>query len=143
MVLKRLARFGVIGVLNTGIYYAVYLVLRTEITYLLAHVCAFVVAMICSYFLNCYLTFRTRPTWRTFLLFPLSNVANFVLTTVGLRVAVAGLGIDQRIAPLAVAVFAIPLTYILAHHIMIGRLSGPAQKVGDAQPSGRGSADPR
>jgi putative flippase GtrA len=143
MVLKRLARFGVIGVLNTGIYYAVYLVLRTEITYLLAHVCAFVVAMICSYFLNCYLTFRTRPTWRTFLLFPLSNVANFVLTTVGLRIAVAGLGIDQRIAPLAVAVFAIPLTYILAHHIMIGRLSGPAQKVGDAQPSGRGSADPR
>jgi putative flippase GtrA len=143
MVLKRLARFGAIGVLNTGIYYAVYLVLRTQITYLLAHVCAFVVAMICSYFLNCYLTFRTRPTWRTFLLFPLSNVANFVLTTVGLRVAVAGLGIDQRIAPLAVAVFAIPLTYILAHHIMIGRLSGPAQKVGDAQPSGRGSADPR
>jgi putative flippase GtrA len=126
MVLRRLARFGAIGVLNTGIYYAVYLVLRTQITYLFAHICAFVFAMICSYFLNCYLTFRTRPTLRTFLLFPLSNIANFVLTTAGLRIAVAGLGIDQRIAPLAVAVFAIPLTYILAHHIMIGRLSGPA-----------------
>ena len=130
MILRRLARFGMVGVVNTGVYYGAYLLFRTQIMYLLAHVCAFVVAMICSYFMNCYLTFKTRPTWRTFLLFPLSNVANFVFTTLGLRLAVGVLGVDQRIAPLTVAVFAIPLTYILAHHIMIGRLSRPARQDG-------------
>lgn len=121
---KRLVRFGLVGVANTAIYYANYLVLRTQVMYLVAHICAFIIAMVCSYFLNCYLTFRTRPSWRTFALYPLSNVASFALTTAGLPVAVNVLGIGQRIAPLVVAAFAIPATYFLAHHIMIGRLSG-------------------
>jgi putative flippase GtrA len=120
--LGRLARFGVVGAINTGVYYALYLVLRTQINYLVAHVCAFVVAMVCSYFLNTYITFRTTATWRTFLLFPLSNAANFVLTTVGLRLAVGTLGVDQRLAPLPVAAIAIPITYVLAHRIMLGPL---------------------
>jgi putative flippase GtrA len=120
--LRRLIRFGLVGVVNTATYYALYLLLRTQIPYLVAHVCAFVLAMIGSYFLNCYITFRIRPTWRTFLLFPLSNLANFVITTVGLKLAVAWFGLDQRIAPLPVAAVAIPITYLVAHHVMIGRL---------------------
>jgi ABC-type spermidine/putrescine transport system permease subunit II len=84
-----------------------------------------------SYFLNCYVTFRRPPQWRTFLLFPLSNVANFVITTVGLRVAVAAFDLDQRIAPLVVALIAIPITYVVAHHIMLGRLGGVGPTVED------------
>ncbi len=121
MNVARLVRFGIVGVLNTAIYYGFYLVLRTQIPYLVAHICAFVVAMTCSYFLNCYITFRTPPRWKTFLLYPLSNIASFVVTTVGLRIAVANLGLDSRIAPLIVAIIAIPITYVIAHSIMIGR----------------------
>jgi putative flippase GtrA len=120
--LRRLIRFGAVGVINTGTYYALYLLLRTQIPYLAAHVCAFVAAMIGSYFLNCYVTFGTKPAWRTFLLFPLSNLANFVITTVGLRLAVQLFGLDERIAPLPVALIAIPITYVVAHHVMVGRL---------------------
>jgi putative flippase GtrA len=119
--LARIARFAAVGVVNTGTYYVFYLLLRTQVTYLVAHVCAFVVAMIGSYFLNCFFTFRTRPRWRTFLLYPLSNLANLVITTIGLRIAVANGGVDQRIAPLLVAVLAIPLTYVVVHYILIGR----------------------
>jgi putative flippase GtrA len=81
--------------------------------------------MVCSYFLNCYITFRTAPRWRTFLMFPLSTVASFVVTTVGLRVAVEFGGLGQRIAPLIVAGAGIPVTYVITHYIMIGRLRDP------------------
>lgn len=107
--------------MNTCVYYACYLALHTQVAYLVAHVCAFAITMIGSYFLNCYFTFRTAPRWRTFLLFPLSNVANFVIMTVGLQVAVGEFGVDQRIAPLIVAVIAIPITYVVAHFIMVER----------------------
>jgi putative flippase GtrA len=135
MNLGRLIRFGVVGGINTGIYYACYLALRTQIMYLLAHVCAFVVAMFCSYFLNCYITFRIRPSWRTFGLFPLSNATNFVLTTVGLRLAVGEWGLDQRIAPLLVAVVAIPITYVVTHYLMVGPLWSPDPPVGREAPA--------
>jgi putative flippase GtrA len=119
--LARILRFAAVGVVNTVIYYGVYLLVHTQVSYLLAHICAFVVAMICSYFLNCFVTFKTSPSWRTFLLFPLSNVASFVIMTGGLQVAVAGLGIDQQVAPLLVALIAIPITYVAAHFIMVER----------------------
>lgn len=122
MNLRRLVKFGLVGVVNTGVYYGLYLILRTALPFLVAHIIAFTLAMIGSYFLNCYVTFRVRPSWRTFLLFPLSNLSNFVITTVGLQVAVGSLGMDSRYAPLVVAVIAIPITYVVAHYIMLGRL---------------------
>ena len=119
--LTRGLRFAGVGVVNTGMYFVCYLLLRTQVTYLIAHFCAFVIAMIASYFLNCFITFRTPPRWRTFLLFPLSNLANFVIITVGLQVAVQVLGIDQRIAPLLAALVALPITYVVAHAVMVER----------------------
>lgn len=121
MNLARIVRFALVGVVNTGIYYGCYLVLVSQIPYLLAHVCSFVVAMICSYFMNCYITFKTPPRWRTFLLFPLSNLTNFVLTTVGMGIAVGHFHANRRLAPLEVAIVAIPITYLAAHYIMLGR----------------------
>lgn len=125
MNLRRLIRFGFVGVLNTGIYFAFYLLLHQAIPYLLAHVVATGIAMVFSYFLNCFITFRISPSWKTFLLFPLSNAFNFVITTVGLKMSVQWLGIDERIAPLPVAVLAIPVTYVATHFLMMGRWRDP------------------
>ena len=125
MNLGRLLRFGAVGVINTGIYYGCYLLLRTAIPYVVAHLCASAVAMVCSYFLNCLITFRTPPRWRTFLLFPLSNAANVLVTTAGLPVAVQWFNLDERIAPLPVALTAIPITYVVAHTVMVGGLGNP------------------
>ena len=135
-------KFGVVGVVNTGVYYALYLALQTSgLHYLLAHVTATLVAMVGSYFLNCLVTFRVRPTWRTFLLFPLSNIANFVITTVGMRLAVGTLGADPRWAPLPVALLAVPITYLVAHHVMIG--GWPQAAYGVEPDAGEGPAEGR
>lgn len=118
--------FVVVGVVNTALYYACYLTLHgLGVQYLVAHVSATLAAMLCSYFLNCFLTFQIRPSWKTFVLFPLSNLANFVITTVGMRVLVGSTSIDERLAPLPVALVAIPITYVVTRYLLVERWQDP------------------
>lgn len=119
--LGRIVRFGVVGTINTGTYYALYLGFHRFLPYLAAHCLAFVIAMVGSYFLNCYFTFRVRPTWRRFLLFPLSNAANFAITSLGLYVLVGLLHANQTFAPLAAAAIAIPITFVVAQFLLVGK----------------------
>lgn len=125
MTLRSSIWFVVVGVINTAVYYAIYLLLRLAMPYLVSHVIATLLAMCGSYLLHCRFTFRTRPRWRTFALFPLSNLANFVITTVGMRITVGSFGVDERLAPLPVALVAIPITYVATHYVMVGRLHAP------------------
>jgi putative flippase GtrA len=117
----RVVRFAAIGVVNTGTYYGLYLTFKLVLPYLVAHILAFLLSMTGSFFLNCHFTFRTNPTWRKFLLFPLSNVTNFVVTSAGLYLLVQFAGLDQRIAPLAAASIAIPVTFVVARIVLVGR----------------------
>jgi putative flippase GtrA len=117
----RIVRFGVVGVVNTGVYYGLYLILRTVVPYLVAHVIAFLLAMVGSYFLNCRFTFRTRPTLRKFLLFPLSNATNFTITSLGLYLLVDIGHLNEKISPLIAAAAAIPVTYLVARHVLVGQ----------------------
>ncbi len=119
--LARVARFGLVGAINTVVYYGLYRLLWEISPYLVAHVLAFMAAMTGSYFLNCSFVFRTRPTLRTFLLFPLSNVTNFCVQTVGLYLLADVAGMNQRWAPLPAAAAAIPVTFIVAQVILAGR----------------------
>lgn len=119
--LRHAARFTVVGFINTGVYYGFYLLLRLAMPYIVAHVLAILIAMVGSFFLNTYWTFRTRPTWKKFLVFPLTNLTNYVVQTVGLAVLVEFFAMDERIAPLVAAVFAIPVTFLLSRKILLER----------------------
>jgi putative flippase GtrA len=143
--LGRVLRFGTVGVVNTAIYYVLYLLLHHILPYLAAHMLAFATAMVGSYFLNCYFTFRIRPTLKKFLLFPLSNVTNFTVTSVGLYVLVRVFGFNERFAPLVAAAVAIPVTFIVAQFVLVGpgqptipaRATGAA---GNSRPTGEGES---
>lgn len=115
-----LVRYALVGVANAATYYAVYLLVLGHVGYLVAHVVGLGAAMVVSFFLNCRVTFRVRPSWRRFLLYPASQAVNVAATTVGV-VALVGLGVDERLAPLAAAVLAVPVSFlaarlVLAHH---------------------------
>lgn len=116
--MRHIVRFGVVGVVNTGVYYGLYLAFNTVMPYLAAHLLAICISMVGSFFLNCYWTFRTQPTWRKFLLFPLTNATNYIVTTVGMIVLVSAFHVDDRIAPLIAAVAAIPITFVLSRRIL-------------------------
>ena len=117
----EVARFGVVGVVNTLVYYGSYLLLVLALPYLVAHVLAFAVAMTGSFLLNCRFTYRTRPTWRKFLLYPLTVAANLAITTVGVAVLVEVLAVDERLAPLVAAGAALPLTFLATRAVLVGR----------------------
>jgi putative flippase GtrA len=139
--LHHAVRFVVVGVVNTGVYYGTYLLLSLVVHYLVAHIGAILVAMVGSFLLNCYWTFRTRPTWRKLALFPLTNATNYVMTTVGVVVLVEWLGVDERLAPLLAAVAAIPVTFLLSRRLLAGRpadAAGPAVEPGAGRPAPRG-----
>lgn len=125
--LARVVRFGLVGVVNTAVYYGLYLLFKLVVPYLVAHVLAFCLAMVGSYFLSCYFTFRTKPTWRKFLLFPLSNATNFVISTVGLYVLVAWAHLNQQVAPLVAAAAAIPFTFVVAQFVLVDRSHRPVE----------------
>ncbi|MER8045354.1 GtrA family protein [Streptomyces sp. NPDC094032] len=116
----QILRFTLVGAVNTGTYYALYILLGLRLPYLAAHVLAFALSMIGSFFLTTYFTYRTRPTWRKFLLFPLTNAANFTITTAGVYILVDLLSINPTYAPLIAAASAIPITFLLSRTIMLG-----------------------
>ncbi|MEV4329919.1 GtrA family protein [Streptomyces sp. NPDC049597] len=115
----QIVRFALVGVVNTGTYYGLYLLLLTWLPYVAAHVVAFLLSMVGSFFLTSYFTYRTRPTWRKFLLFPLTNAANFVVTTSGVYLLVDVLHLGSRYAPLIAAAVAIPVTFVVSRTIML------------------------
>jgi putative flippase GtrA len=114
----QVIRFALVGVVNTGTFHGFYLALHPLMPYFAAYTAAFVLSMVGSFFLNTYFTYRTRPTLRKFLLFPLTNATNYVVTSVGVYVFVEWLAMDDRIAPLLAAAAAIPFTFLLSRHIL-------------------------
>jgi putative flippase GtrA len=136
-VLWALVRYALVGVVNAATYYVVYLLVLHEVGYLTAHVLGLGAAMVVSFFLNCRVTFRVRPSWRRFLLYPASQVVNVAATTVGVIVLV-GVGVDERLAPLVAAVLAVPVSFVatrlvLAHH-RATTATGPIPVVTDPGP---------
>jgi putative flippase GtrA len=137
-----LVRYALVGVLNAATYYVVYLLVLAHVGYLVAHVIGLGAAMLVSFFLNCRVTFRVRPSWRRFLLYPASQAVNVVATTVGV-VALVHLGVDERLAPLVAAVLAVPVSFlaarlVLAHH-RATTATGPIPVVTATGPVGTGS----
>jgi putative flippase GtrA len=114
----QLLTFAVIGVINTATYYGLYLLLLAVVPYLAAHLVAFALSMTGSFFLNARFTYRTCPTLRKFLLFPLGNATNFLITTAGVYVVVDVLHQGHRLAPLLVSGVAVPVTFLVSRTIM-------------------------
>ncbi|WP_461010366.1 GtrA family protein [Streptomyces capparidis] len=124
--LGQLARFAAVGAVNTGTYYGMYLLLLRVLPYLAAHVLAFALSMVGSFFLTARFTYRTKPTWRKFALFPLSNAANFAVTTCGVWLLVDVAGWGSALAPLAAAAAAVPVTFAVSRTIMLPGARGAA-----------------
>src|SRR5262245_59739168 len=86
--------------------------------YFAAYSLGFELSMIGSFFLNTYFTYRPRPTWKKFFLFPLTNVTHYVVTSVGVYAFAEWAGMNDKIAPLAAAAAAIPFTYVISRRIL-------------------------
>lgn len=116
----EIVRFILVGVTNTLNYYVLYLLFLKlfSLNYMISHIIAFILSMIGSFFLNSYFTYRTKPTWKKFIQFPLTYVVNITVTSIGVYLLVDVLGLNETISPLIASVGAIPFTFIIAKKIL-------------------------
>ena len=99
------------GVINTAFTYGLYLGLQVIMPYQVAYAFAFAVGIAFSYFFNAIIVFKSRISIKSFFAFPLVYVLQYLLSAVLLSVFVERLGIPQSIAPAAVIVLTIPITF--------------------------------
>ncbi len=116
-----LIKFCLVGVVNTGVYYGVYLLLYRFMPYVAAHLIGWVVSVVASYLLNCWFTYKVRPTWLKLLLYPLSSLPNVLFTTFGVVLLVEVLHVSKELSPLVAGLCAVPFSYLLAKLLLVGR----------------------
>lgn len=122
-----LVRFLVVGVANTLVYYLAYRLLLLGLPYLPAHLLAYGVGIVFSFFANSLFTFRVRPTWRRFLIFPSTTLVNFLVVTLGAVLLVEQGWVDERWATLLMTVVAVPVTFLLTRLVLTSRRDGRAE----------------
>lgn len=117
---KEFIRFVFVGVINTGTYYGIYLVLHNvfSMPYLAAHLIGFFISLNISFFLNTYFTYRVRPTWKKYLAFPLTQAVNISVSTALIFIFVEFLGLNSNIAPFAAVLFTVPITFVISSKIL-------------------------
>lgn len=117
---SRLIKFVIVGVVNTINYYLVYLLLLKvlHLGYLSSHLTGFLVSFIISYFLNCYVVYKVKPTLKKLIQFPLTQVVNMGTQTLLLFIFVDLLHFNNVYAPFPALVFTIPITYFVTTYIL-------------------------
>ncbi|MDT0458320.1 GtrA family protein [Streptomyces sp. DSM 41527] len=140
----RIVRFAAVGGVNTLTFSACYLALHHLLPYFAAYTAAFVTSMTGSFFLHTYVTYRTRPTWTKFLLFPLTQVTNYGVQSAGLVALVGWCRLSTTVAPLVAALCALPFSYLLSRRILRPPTrAGRSTRTGSATPAGPpAQADP-
>lgn len=112
-------RFIIIGGFNTIHNFVWYnLFLSMGIPYQLAFTFAFALAMTASFFLNTKFAFKTKPTLKKFIQFPVTALPNFLISQLGLMLLVDRLGFEKGISGLLASLAAIPVTFLVTRLIL-------------------------
>ncbi|WP_462406271.1 GtrA family protein [Gracilibacillus sp. Marseille-QA3620] len=106
--------------MNTINYYIFYLLFKNilEFNYLGAHFISFFISIIGSFFMNTYFTYRTKPTLKKFLQFPLTYLVNIAISTGTIFISVQMLQLPDTIAPLVASIFSIPFTFLASRMVL-------------------------
>lgn len=112
---KPFFRFVIVGVFNTANYFMMFTILNNiGVSYILAHLCAFLYSAFVSYFLTSYYTFKTKPSLKTMVRFPITYLPNLILSTLGTIILVENNLLSESIASLVVMIVSIPITFIIS-----------------------------
>lgn len=117
-------RFLVSGGINTAATYAIYLLLVHFMHYQVAYTATYVIGIALGYVLNAFWVFRSAPTVKSAVAYPLLYIGQYVLGIGLLSLFVGILGIDQRIAPALVIVITLPLMFLLSR-LVFNRSTAP------------------
>lgn len=115
---SRFLRFLVMGGVNTAVTYGIFLLCHVWLGHQLSYAIAYVCGIVLSYFLNAAVVFRATVSWRSFFLYPLVYVAQYLAGAAVLELAVRAWGIPSQLAPLVAIAATIPLTFVLSRWVL-------------------------
>ena len=96
----RFLRFGIVGVVASGIHYGIYALLITlDADANIAYTAGFIVSLCCNYLLTTYFTFRQSPSKRNVTGFIASHILNYFVE-IGLLNLFLWMGFSEWIAPI-------------------------------------------
>lgn len=123
LMIKQAIRFVIVGIINTLNYYLIYLLFQSALSihYLTAHILAFLISMVGSFFMNSYFTYKIKPTLKKFFQFPLTYLVNIIVTTSAIYLLVDIMGLNEKISPLLASFLAIPFTFIASRIILTNK----------------------
>jgi putative flippase GtrA len=114
---KTIAKFLVTGGLSTLIMYLVYLALNKVMNFQYSYGIAYVISVLCLYFMNAWFVFKKAVSLRSFLEFPFIYLLQYLIGALSLEVLVH-YGLSITFAPLAVIVLTLPLTFVLNRWVL-------------------------
>lgn len=114
-------RFLMAGAVNTAATYAIYLMLLAISHYRIAYTAAYMIGVVLGYALNTFFVFRARWNWKRMLAYPLVYVLQYVAGLLCLTVLVEGHWVSKEVAPLAVVLVTLPLTFFASRYLIKGR----------------------
>ncbi|WP_059105378.1 GtrA family protein [Shouchella shacheensis] len=117
---NEIIRFVIVGGINTGTFYVLFLLFHhaLDLFYLAAHILAFLLSMVGSYFLNVFFTFGVKPSWKSFFQFPLTQVVNLSVSSALVFVLVEWVSLPATFAPILAVFFTVPITFIITAKIL-------------------------
>lgn len=110
--LGELVRFGLVGVMATGLHWLVYWVMLPWCNAYAAYTVAYVLSFLANFLATSYVTFRTRPTWARLGGMAGAHAVNYAVHIV-LLAAMLRLGVPERWAPAPVYCVAVPINFVL------------------------------
>jgi putative flippase GtrA len=115
---RQLARFLVVGALNTGLSYLVYLALLKWVSYRWAYSLSYAAGILLSFVLNSLFVFRVPLSWRRLLPYPSVYLVQYLLGLGVVHVGVELLGWDERLMPIAVLAVTVPVSFVLTRWVL-------------------------
>ncbi len=110
--LGEIVRFGVVGMVATGIQYGIYWLLLGYLSATVANTVGYLVSFACNFIMTTRFTFRVSPDRTKAAGFALSHVVNWLLQSVCLN-AFLWLGVPREWAPLPMFAVCVPVNFLL------------------------------
>ncbi|MDQ3523958.1 MAG: GtrA family protein [Chloroflexota bacterium] len=114
-------RFLLVGAFNTAATYLLYLAALQVMPYRLAYTGAYAAGIVLSYALNTWFVFRAPWSWKRLMAYPLVYLLQYGLGLLFLSLLVERGWVSQELAPLAVVVITLPLTFLATRYLIKGK----------------------
>ncbi len=116
-------RFIVCGFINTSATWILYIFLCKTMHYQVAWMISYVAGIVVAYYLNIILVFRGNSNIKKMAQYPLAYLLQYLVSSLLMFLFVKVVRIPDEVVPILVAIFLIPVSFVMNRFILEDRKS--------------------